>query len=800
MWTLFKKEISGFFSSLTGYVVIVVFLLLNSLFMWVIPGQFNVIENGYATLDSMFALAPWVFLFLVPAITMRMIAEEKRAGTLDLLYTRPVSKLQIILSKFLASWALVLLSLVPTLVFFWSVSRLGSTPGNIDTGGTWGSYIGLLFLGGIYAAIGLFASSVTGNQIVAFIAAVLGSFLMYRGFEFISSTAGSGRTAFLVSRLGIDYHYNSMSRGVLDSRDILYFLMVMGLFITGTRAVLQRRGFQVVVAILAVALLSVLSGVKFFRVDLTSEHRYTLAPSTRRLMRNLDDVVFVRIYLAGDLPAGFVNFQKSIRELMNEFRAYAGDKLQYEFINVYEETDESQRAGMIEELYNKGLRVTNIQMRDKEGGVSGKIIFPGAIISFRGYEMPVNLLKNNPSFSHEVNLNNSIQALEYEFARAIQSLTRDEVPRIAFIEGHGELDSLQTHSLMDELKNFFQVDRGYINGNLEALLNYEALIIAKPERPFGEADRFAIDQYIMRGGRVLFFLDPVRPFADSLSGGTTVALAREMGLEDLLFKYGVRVNYNLVADLQCNYVPVNTAPAGEQAHYTMMPWVYFPLLSGPESHPVTRGLNYVKSEFASTLDTVGTSRADLRRTVLLATSSASRTRNVPLYISMEEIAIQPDPALYDQSHLPVGVLLEGSFDSFYRNYPVPEGVHPAGCEVIASSPNTSVFVAGDGDLIRNEVQYEQGAFLARPLGYDKYTRQTFGNLEFAMNVVSYMTDETGIMELRSREFKLRLLDRAAINDRAVVVHWKLINTLLPVLFVILCGIAIYFYRRKTFAR
>lgn len=239
MWALFKKEISGFFSSLTGYVVIVVFLLLNSLFTWIIPGQFNVIDNGYATLESLFAIAPWVFLFLVPAITMRMISEEKRAGTLDLLYTRPVSELQIVLAKFLASWALVLCSLIPTLVYFWSVSRMGSPPGNLDMGGTWGSYLGLLFLGGIYSAIGMFASSLTGNQIVAFIVAVFASFLMYLGFEFLSDLAGSGRMAFFISRLGIGYHYNSISRGVLDSRDILYFLGVMGLFIMGTRTALQ---------------------------------------------------------------------------------------------------------------------------------------------------------------------------------------------------------------------------------------------------------------------------------------------------------------------------------------------------------------------------------------------------------------------------------------------------------------------------------------------------------------------------------------------------------------------------------
>jgi len=239
MWALFKKEISGFFSSLTGYLVIVVFLLLNSLFMWIVPGQFNLIENGYATMDSLFAIAPWVFLFLVPAITMRMFSEEKRTGTLDLLYTRPVSELQIILAKFLASWALVLFSLLPTLIYFWSVSRLGSPPGNMDMGGTWGSYIGLLFLGGIYAAIGIFASSLTGNQIIAFITAIFLSFLMYLGFEFLSGIAESGSTVFLISRLGISYHYNSISRGVIDSRDMLYFAGVILLFIVGTRTVLQ---------------------------------------------------------------------------------------------------------------------------------------------------------------------------------------------------------------------------------------------------------------------------------------------------------------------------------------------------------------------------------------------------------------------------------------------------------------------------------------------------------------------------------------------------------------------------------
>jgi len=241
MYTIFIREIRGFFSSFTGYTVILVFILLTGMFMWVFEGQMNVLENGYASLDTMFSLAPWVFLFLVPAITMRMIAEEKKTGTLELLFTRPVSEMKIVLAKFFASWILVLIALIPTLIFYISVWLIGSPPGNIDSGGTWGSYIGLIFLGGIYAAIGLFSSGITGNQIIAFIIAVILCFTFYLGFDFFSSLTASGQSALFISRLGIDYHYQSMSRGVIDSRDLLYFLSVIFFFLFLTRTVLVSR-------------------------------------------------------------------------------------------------------------------------------------------------------------------------------------------------------------------------------------------------------------------------------------------------------------------------------------------------------------------------------------------------------------------------------------------------------------------------------------------------------------------------------------------------------------------------------
>ncbi|MCA1746805.1 MAG: Gldg family protein, partial [Bacteroidales bacterium] len=364
-------------------------------------------------------------------------------------------------------------------------------------------------------------------------------------------------------------------------------------------------------------------------------------------------------------------------------------------------------------------------------------------------EFPVNLLKNNPSLPHEVNLSNSIQSLEYEFSKALHSLSKKDVPRIAFIEGHGELDSLQTFSIMNELKNFFQVDRGVINGNLEALLDYEAIIIAQPMRPFGEADKFAIDQYLMRGGKVLWFIDPVVTLPDSLSSGMTISLANQMNVEDLLFKYGIRIDYNVVTDLQCNYVPVNISVDAASEDTEMRPWVYSPLLSAPSSHPITRGLNYIHGQFISAFDTIPVNAGALDRTVLLSTSARTQSRRVPLRITMDEVSRDPDPASFTESHLPVAVLSEGVFSSFFRNYSVPKGVYPPDVEIIRESEPTSMLVVTDGDMIRNEVQVQGGRYMAEKLGYDKYTYQTFGNLEFILNAVNYMTDETGLMELRS---------------------------------------------------
>lgn len=241
MLTLLKREINGFFSSLTGYIVIIVFLVLNGLFLWVFPGEFNVLDSGYATLDPMFILAPWVFLFLVPAVTMRLFSDEKRTGTLELLLSRPLSDLKIILSKYLAGLILVLLALLPTLIHFFSMLLLGNPKGNLDTGGFWGSFIGLIFLAGVYVSIGLFTSSITDNQIISFILGVTGCFILFLGFDYLSKLGFSGGLENFIAGLGISYHYNSLSRGVIDTRDVLYFASVIAVFILFSKIVLESR-------------------------------------------------------------------------------------------------------------------------------------------------------------------------------------------------------------------------------------------------------------------------------------------------------------------------------------------------------------------------------------------------------------------------------------------------------------------------------------------------------------------------------------------------------------------------------
>jgi ABC-2 type transport system permease protein len=803
MFAIFKKEITGFFSSLTGYIVIIVFLLVNSLFMWVFPGEWNILDSGYAGLDTLFFLSPWIFLFLVPAVTMRMIAEEKRIGTLELIYSKPVTERGIVYGKYLASVALVLLALLPGVIYYISVCILGETPGNIDKGGTLGAFMGLFFLAAVYASVGLFASSLTDNQVIAFIVAVLISFFLFMGFDSFAYLPGLKKIDEFVIRLGINEHYKSMSRGVIDFRDIIYFVAVVLIFNEATRLVLlsrkweKRSWLQFGLTLLVIVCAVIAGSFLRIRADLTEDKRYTLSAPTRKVLSGIRNDIFVQVYLDGEMPIPFKRLKRSVREMLDEFRIASGSRLDYDFINPSEGNNSEKRDALYQSLMAKGLNPVDIRDKDVEGGSSQKIIFPGMIVNYNAIEVPVNFLKNNPSVSAEENLLHSTEGLEYEMIQPVATLTSDTVYRVAFIEGHDEIPEIRVADLTFHLARFFTVDRGIISGTPGILDKYAAVVIAGPGKEFNENDKFVLDQYIMNGGRVVWLIEEVNVNSDSLVYGETAALYRPLNIEDQLFRYGARINPEVVQDIDCAQIRLILSSVGARQQPVSVPWLYFPKLTPDPEHPITRSINKVRGEFVNYIDTVGLDN-NIRKRVLLSTSAYTRTLSPPFMISLREAELTPDERAFSKSGLPVAVLLEGKFPSAFRNRITGNLVKNGNLKVKTESIDTKMIVIADGDIIKNEVRRSGTTETPMPLGQDSYTMEMFGNRDFLINCLNYLVDDNGIMELRSRELKLRLLDRSVIRTERF--KWQIINIAGPVLIVIIAGIIYSMLRRRKYTK
>jgi ABC-2 type transport system permease protein len=796
MLTLFRKEISGFFSSLTGYIVMIVFLLANSLIMWVMPGQWNLLDSGYAGLDTLFVLSPWLFLFLVPAVTMRLLAEERRSGTLELLYSRPLGAGSIIYGKFLASVALVLISLLPTLVFVISVWVLGETPGNLDRGGTAGSFIGLILLAAVYSAIGLFASSLTENQVVSFILAAVLSFIVFTGFDSLALVPGLSSIDEYIVRMGINEHYKSISKGVLDIRDVAYFVFVTILFNEAARMSLRRGSVKRPLSVIAAAaVITFVISLLHVRVDLTEDKRFTLATPTKNVLKNLDKPVHVDVFLDGEMPIGFKKLKRTAGQYLDEFRLASRRKISFRFINPSGSSDATEREKYQNELMSKGLMPVNVMASDGEGGRTQKWIFPSLTVTCGKTVIPVNFLRNNPSLPAETNLLHSTEGLEYEIIQAVATAASDSIPRVAFIEGHGELDEIHVADLTLELAKFFNIDRGVIGGKPGIIDRYSAIIIANPVKTIDEKDKFIIDQYIMNGGRVLWLAEEVRASADSLAAGSTAALYVPLSFDDILFRYGARINPVIVQDAECLLIPMRVTGPGGDTQYVPTPWIYYPLLKPSQDSPVTRNLNRVKAEFANTVDTVGRD-PKVRKSILLTTSGMTHLVAPPLIISLDEAREMPPAEYFNAGEQPVAVMLEGTFRSAFTNRMTESIIGEAGKNIITESKPSKMIIVADGDIIRNEVSWSNGVAEPLALGMDRYTRQTFGNKDFLVNCINYLVNDNGLMELRSREIKPRLLNMSRIKSQRTT--WQVVNTVVPALLILIAGLAYNSLRKRRY--
>ncbi len=803
MYSLFKKEIKVFFGSLTGYLALLVFLLVAGLFLWVFPGSYNILNNGYATLEGFFSLAPWLYLFLIPAITMRFIAEEKRSGTLETLVTLPLTDMKLIWAKFLAGLVLVTVSLIPTLLWFLSVYILGNPAGSIDTGAAWGSYFGLYFLAAIYLSIGIFASSLTGNQIISFILAMAMSFVFYVGFDFIASAGIPYLLEQAFEWLSINNHYLSASRGVIDLRDVVYFTGMTFFFLWMTRTFLRegqyrQKKFRINTGIVVFILLTlfVVSANFLYRIDLTSDRRYSLSSVSADIASGVESPMEIELFLAGQLEPGLRKLQQEVFEKIAVLNAYAPASIRIKVTDPYVTGNAEKRDAFFDELMQKGIRPTSFRQQTDQG-VSTRLIFPGALINYNGKQEAVNFLKYNPDFSHEVNFNHSAETVEYELINAFRKLMRTERPLVAFLEGNDQLDQYQVYDFASALNEDFQVTRIGTADLASSPSEYDILIIADPKQPFSEKDKFLIDQYIMQGGRTLWLIDPVEVSLDSLSGGhTTMAFPRDLNLTDQLFRYGVRLNYNLLQDVDCARIRVNTAPQGSPPQFTLHPWYYSPLLVPADNHPLSRNLNRVHTEFVSSVDTIS-GNPEVSKHIILTTSPYARTIQAPSTVSLRNIDNPPARELFKQSFIPAGVLLEGSFTSVFRNR-MTEPLGITNTNVIPTSSFTKMIVLADGGMIENAVDYASTPPGIQELGYDRVSGQLFGNKEFLLNAVHHLNDDYGIMYLRARTQQLRLLDKVRLREEKAV--WQWVNVVAPLIITALWGMIYNLIRRRRFNR
>ena len=554
---------------------------------------------------------------------------------------------------------------------------------------------------------------------------------------------------------------------------------------------------QCIILLCAVALAGLFSSKYFFRIDLTAEKRYTLSPETKQVLRRLDAPLYVNIYLDGDLPVQFRKFRNRIREMFDDFKVYSKSRIVCRFIDPTDAPNRQEREEFYAALGEVGIQKITVEKPNRDGSLSQQIIFPGAMLSYKDRGGVVNLLSNNRMIPYEEQLNASMEALEYELIKTVNMLSNDSIGRVAFTAGHGEPGKAETFYLGKEFSNFYEVEYKSINGQLNALDSYKAVIIVKPRTAFDERDKFVIDRYIMRGGKVMWLIDGANVHIDSLTtANMTFALATELNLEDQLFTYGVRINPVLVQDMM--YHPIQVTLADGPARMSSAPWLYYPLVTPSPDHVITRNLGPVWHRYASDIDTLRHD-SSIRKSALLHTSELSRTRSLPCLISLNEIQRMPELQQFNKPNLITAVLLEGQFPSVFRSRNARNLFPELQEKQAEKSVYNKMLVVADGDIACNDVRYTpSGAVPFFQLGFDRYTGMTFANKDFLVNALNYLTDDDGLMNLRNREFKLRLLNKQKVTNE--LLKWQAINLVLPMIMLLAGGMVYYRWRRYSYGK
>ncbi|GHB88655.1 gliding motility-associated ABC transporter substrate-binding protein GldG [Persicitalea jodogahamensis] len=542
--------------------------------------------------------------------------------------------------------------------------------------------------------------------------------------------------------------------------------------------------------LLLVALIAInwLASFVSLRWDLTEDKRYTVSDATKRLLEGLDKDVNVTVYLAGDFPPGFERLETATRETLEEFKTYADGHLTYRFIDPSVASTEEKRGQQYQQLVEAGLTPTNLF--DNEGGKrTEKLVFPGAIVEADTLAVPVQLLKGNKSASSEEQLNQSYEGVEFQIASAIRQLIPTERRRVGLVVSHTSASPAGFSDLIATMQQKYDV---FLDVNNPASYDgLDALLVLKPDQRFSDEEKYMFDQYVVNGGKALFFVDGAK--VDSISLEGTFAQPLDLNLGDLFFKWGVRLNANLVKDMNSAAILLNVGNLGDQPQLKPLPWRFFPLLNNFGNSPITRNIDAIYTRYLSSLDTVG-GAAGIRRTPLLMTSPYTKTLNAPVLVAYNEARQQPEANEYQGGAKLAAVLLEGSFVSLFQNRILPED--PRRATFKESGTAGKVMLCADGDVVINDFDFRRNTPF--PLGFDRVTNNVFGNKDFVLHALDYMLDPDGLITARTKQISIRPLDKIRLQDERT--QWQLFNLLLPLGLIGLFGATRYGLRRHKFAR
>ena len=538
-----------------------------------------------------------------------------------------------------------------------------------------------------------------------------------------------------------------------------------------------------------------LIGSQFFhRFDLTNDKRYTLSKTSLSLIKGVKEPLIIDVFLKGQFPGEFKKLQTETQQLLEEFKAY-NSNIVFQFVDPLE--NESQQDSLIQAFQERGLTPINVTLDDK-GKQTQEVVFPWAIATYQGRSVKVPLLKNMMGASTAEKVVSSVQHLEYAFANAFNTISNPKEKKIAIIKGNGELHELLIADFLKSIRENYFIGPFTLDSvaknpqrTLKELNKYDLAIIAKPTEKFTDEEKMVLDQFIIHGGKTLWLVDQVNMEMDSLysDSGTTLAFPNDLNLNDLFFKYGVRINPDLVKDIMATPIALATGEKGSATQYTQFPWFYSPLIYPTIKHPIVSNLDGLKFEFASGIDTL---KNGIKKTVLLQSSSYSKRIGAPVEVKLEMVQERPEQSEFKNTgNIPVSVLLEGSFHSVYENRVLPFEDK----SFTSKGKNNKMILISDGDVIRNQLDKN---YQPLELGYDKWTNKLYANKEFMLNCVNYLLDENGLINIRTKVVNLPLLDKQKVYDNYSTAQMLTIG--LPLLLLSVFGIVFTFLRRRKYGK